>query len=363
MDELELLKSLPTVKEREWSFLETIGISQKETIMAKLLAYYFDPEEKHGLKDTFIKALLQTTPFLLSTKKKTDLPKFDGIHDTIEKARVITEESTGDNKRIDISIITENLAIAIEFKINNDFKNPLNKYVDQIKKHKKLNYYFVVLTPYWKKPEGQAKNNEKIKDKFVQITLASFINNVKRIISEKECFKGKENSQQFYIYTDFINTIENRGKEITMINNYFKKVENNDVNKEDIDRVFKSLTLIKSEFEKKINTLKSELINEGYRFKNLSKKTVESVILMHVYESKSDIKIRLTLEGWIIGLWDNTQSGKSILRKHNGQEISSKISPINIEGTERITVMEMRIEDVKEQVIKKIKEYIKVIHG
>jgi hypothetical protein len=325
MDELKILENLPTLEEREWSFLETIGASRKETIMANLLAYYFDPNEKHGLKDTFLKALLQTVPFYLKIKEKIKIDSIEKERDkhqeklillkeftndnySFEWANIIVEDSTDKNKRIDIVIETNELVIAIEFKINHHLDNPLESYFNYIqginkngtenpnaKYHGKQKYY-IVLTPNWKMPSERAKKN----DDFVQITLAGFIENVKKIIEVNDFFKGRENLHQFYIYQDFINTIENRGKETTMVNEYFKRFNQKNEDNQKIEDIYKYLSSIKKEIEKKVIELSKDT---DLNFRPLlSKETIQSA-LIHTKADKTQIKIRLSLKGWYGERW------------------------------------------------------------
>ena len=347
MNELELLKNLPAIEEREWSFLETIGASRKETIMANLLAYYFDPGKEHGLDDTFIKALLQTVPFYLSKKKKIkidnnekerdkhqekliQLKKFTNENYSFNWANIIVEDSTDKNKRIDIVIETEDLVIAIEFKINHNLNNPLENYFNHIegidKNGKRIvnaknvgkQKYYVVLTPVWKYPEGKARNNKE----FVQITLAGFIENVKKIVNDNDYYKGKENSHQFFIYQDLINTIENRGKEITMINTYFKGFEidsekkygkkEKELSYEKLEDTYNNLNIIKKYIENQINKLMIHLNkNEKFSFSiiNATKNRLDSAIGTKV-ENGNEIKIRLSLKGWSIELYGKDDKNK-----------------------------------------------------
>jgi len=247
MNEIELIKNLPILEKTRWSFLETIGVAHRETIIANLLGYYFEPNGKHGLNDTFIKALLQTVPKQLTKNKNGEIRT--EINELSKKgfawANIILEDSTDENKRIDIVIETEELVIAIEFKINHSLNNPLNEYVRHIEDNNinpnyksKLKYY-IVLTPQWKHPEGKAIGNEK----FVQIMLSHFIERVEDIIKEEDLFKDIDNFQQYILYKDFINTIENRKKTIKMIDEYFNKVKSNEITTETIEQTFKNFNI------------------------------------------------------------------------------------------------------------------------
>lgn len=307
MDELELLKSLPTVKEREWSFLETIGASQRETILANLLAYYFDPnkEKEHGLGDTFIKALLKTVPKNLENTNPAKIPKeiFSLVNEGIAWAKIHIEDVTEKNNRIDIVIETEKLMIAIEFKINHHLNNPLDDYVDRILEYNRDINYYIVLTPYWKIPEGKAKGNKE----FVQVILKDFIENVELI--KNQIPSGTQEQEVFY--NDFIKTIKNRGLKMNMINEYkeFAEANNNMIL---LDDVFANLNTIKEHIEGKANNLLNQLNQEYHnRFTILpnSKNRLESVIVTKL-KNEQELKIRFTLKERTVELWGNDENNK-----------------------------------------------------
>ena len=355
MEELDLIE-MPILEKKEWSYLETIGVSKRETVIANILGYYFDPNEKHGLGDVFIKALLEAQPFKLNKKDETELPQFDKLPDNYNDAEIIIEKITDENKRLDILILSKDTAIAIEFKINHDLNNPLNSYVDKTLELKKQNNYFIVLTPYWKKPISIAKKNiGNDKGEFVQVTIGRLIKNVKTRVGD--FWRGKENTRQYFIYQDFINTMENGGKRMEVINKYFNDVEQQKIKKEDVDNVFLSLNIIKEALNSKINKLDDILKKyyKEYAITILNKKELESVVVIKITDENS-IKVRLTLEGWQIGLWDD-KSGKSTLKQRDKDNKYSK----TISVPENLTIMEYRIEDVFKKVKQDIDEYIRIV--
>lgn len=338
MNDMELIKKLPELEKRRWSFLETIGVAHRETIIANLLGYYFDPNENHGLNDTFIKALLQTVPKQLTKNKNV------GIRPEIEElskkgfawANIILEDSTDENKRIDIVIETEEIVIAIEFKINHSLNNPLNDYVNYIEGHSTYNKkgkkpYYIVLTPKWKEPEGeQAIGNSE----FVQIMLSHFIERVEEIIKEEDLFKDIVDFQQYILYKDFISTIENRKKTIKMIEEYFNQVKSNEITTETIEQTFKNINIVKGYIEKKAEELMKQLnknaINKFFILP-ASKDKIESTIFCKGGENQT--KIRFSLEGWSLELWGKvdgefTQKSKIHIGNYNSSiiDLAEKIN-------------------------------------
>ncbi len=177
--------------------------------MANLLAFFFRPDEKHGLKNLFIEALLKTEYYSLAGLKSGKSLIKDNIE--ISNVKVKTEVNAGNGERIDILIDTTKFVICIEFKINHVLNNPLTTYQEYVEKKfkKKFNKecYFLILTPNKKEPIGKAKeyldkNKNSSKNTFKQVILSHFIKKINKC-------HDKENINNF-IFNDFIQTIKNR---------------------------------------------------------------------------------------------------------------------------------------------------------
>lgn len=311
----ELISRLPNTSEHKWSFLETIGVAHRETIIANLLGFYFDPSEKHGLNGTFIKALLETTPKKLCENVKGHIPSY--VSNTSKEgfswANVIIEDSTDDNKRIDILIETEELVIVIEFKINHELNNPLGSYVSRVnKKYPDKKPYYLVLTPQWKSPVGAAIGNQE----FQQIILSEFIQRVKSSVKELDGLGNEISNQQELIYNDFIDTIDNRKIRVKMINEYFEKVQRgeNGFSNSYVEMAYEQFGILKDEIEKRVSRLAKQLNQKGtVRFSTLgsSKDKIESVI--YCKRGDAQIKVRLNLNGWNIEFWDKKDGGRILV--------------------------------------------------
>jgi len=348
------MKNLPEFKQKEWTFFDEIKISQKETIMAEILRYFFTPKAEHTLKDNFIKALLKSRPRYLNEKKYIETSSYNNKQEEYYKkvqqllnedftkdTSVETEVYTFNNNRIDIVINSEKLVLVIEFKINRTLDNPLNDYVDFIKCQGKINNegttykeneinsfrcnkfkgkdkYFIVLTPFWKKPKE--KN-----DDFVQITLAEFVANVEN--ETGSFWDNKKDSQQYFIYKDFINTIKNRGLIINAINDIIQEGFNQD----EIELLYKSeqlnnnqkkfLDAIKNAFNDKTKELLKSL-KSGFQPLNATKDKIQSAIVKKL--GNQEVKIRLSLTGWCLEVWN----GDKTINKQNIGDFFSNIDDL-----------------------------------
>lgn len=97
-----------------------MGGDRFEERCSKILQFYFSPLAPHKLRGLFLDSLLE----LLNMDNKY----------SIQNVKVITEESTEDRKRLDITIIADDFVIAIENKIFADVYNPLEIYRNYVEK-------------------------------------------------------------------------------------------------------------------------------------------------------------------------------------------------------------------------------------
>lgn len=116
----QLLKDFSKLEmppEQKKAFLEIIGLNHLESVSSKLLEFFFDTEEAHGLNDLCMQALYDCI-----TKSITERPY-------IKTKSVEQEVVTDENSRIDIVIDTYDDLIIIENKLFHTINNPFATYV------------------------------------------------------------------------------------------------------------------------------------------------------------------------------------------------------------------------------------------
>ncbi|WP_197482046.1 PD-(D/E)XK nuclease family protein [Polaribacter atrinae] len=240
--------------------MEILKVHKQEVPFANVLAFFFRPKENHKLETLFLDALLETRFTNIGKNSNEETTQEIPVYE-ITSVKVIVEQPTKFNKRIDILIITNTFVVCIEFKINHDLNNSLTEYKEYINNHKKFTekkkYYFI-LTPYKKEAIGEAKKYFENHNEFKQIILSHFIKQID--------YKIKENPNKYILnkkydyYIDFIQTVKNR--EIRSKRNIF--LENLKINL--------SRKNIKSEYHKNINggflEIEKEKFNLKVRFKN-----------------------------------------------------------------------------------------------
>jgi len=281
METIILKEEIKNIDSYKRTYLEIIKAHEREVIIANLLAYFFRPNEDHGLGDVFIRALLGTKYYELDTLKnpannntKGELKALLGKSVRIEEfrhAKVKVEESGNeDKKRLDILISTKSYAIGIEFKINHALNNPLKTYQDMIsRRYSKEKMILIVLTPYKKILEGEVDYDESTE--FKQVILSHFIKNLKDLLANSQY--SMEVNQWFYL-RDFIQTIENRS--------------------------------IRSKLSKLCDVAKTKMNNSTtVKYKECFINSKYGYVLFRY--DKFDVKVRLKEECWHIERWEENK--------------------------------------------------------
>lgn len=180
------------------TIMEQMKVHKAETKFAAILAYYFKPNEDHGLGSLFLNALL----------KRLNVDK-DFLFDN-KDINVVLEKPTAQNKgRIDILISSKDFVICIEFKIDHKLNNDLSNYVNFVennfKEHKK---HYVILTPYRKDAEDKAIGNTD----FEVVILRDLFNEIEKL-------KGSvKNNGKLQFYDDLVQTVKNRAIRSSRLN-------------------------------------------------------------------------------------------------------------------------------------------------
>jgi len=252
--------------------MEILRVHNREVPFANLLAFFFNPKEKHELNTLFIDALLETRFTHLGKNESVEISPRIPVYDA-NSIKVAVEVTTSENNRIDILITSNTFTICIEFKINHDLNNPLDDYKKFVNdKYSNQQHYFFVLTPYKKEAIGIAKEYFESNNEFKQIILSHFINKVKEKLQELYPNYESENIYFKYYFKDFIQTVENR------------KIHS---------KRHEVYTELKLAINKKIKS-------KDFLSCELRKSEFLEIKLQHSYLK---IKIRITTSGWQIEKW------------------------------------------------------------
>jgi hypothetical protein len=173
--------------------------SRFEEICSRILAFYLQPSNEHGLKDLVLCSFLE----LVANENLSCLSN--------EKISVETETYI-EGKFLDILVKGESFTLGIENKIGADLYNDLSIYKKLIEKNHKTNNYKVVLSV--RKIEKDYELKKLAKNGFVKI----YYNDLFRIIKNNfGNYYSNANSKYVTFLFDFINTVEDMSKS-TIIN-------------------------------------------------------------------------------------------------------------------------------------------------
>ncbi len=131
------------VIKRKSTYFDVAGYSHYENMISNILAFFFNTEEEHGMKDLWLKSLLKC----YYKNKSAD---FDDKTAYSTEGEVQREYSTDNGKRIDLLFTTnDNKVIVIENKIYSGVYNPFEEYHKQAEKDFETHEPIEILLTLW----------------------------------------------------------------------------------------------------------------------------------------------------------------------------------------------------------------------
>lgn len=249
---VELINSFSKIqiKERnELTYLEIIKCAHLENVWTNILAFYFDPNNKHNFYELFLKSLFEAI--------KINFP-----YPNLKSVKVKTEFYTKKGNKLDLIIFADNFLIGIENKINADLFNDFEDYsssIESIAKARNLPFFNILLS----------KNPCLINNGFINIRYTDFIKSIKQNLGG---YTAYSDTKYLLFLLDFLNNIEKQ----TNFNNMDDNLEVIDFLQKNVDQVN---TLIEyhnkfiKEFVKKLDNIDKKLkLEELILLLNMSNK-------------------------------------------------------------------------------------------
>lgn len=208
---------LETYKPAEPNLFYMLGIEHNEVLICRLIAVLIQPNGLHGLGTKPLEVFLNEI----------------GINDygNLDKAEIILEEKTDNDRRVDIAIYLENEIVPIEVKIwAKDQKAQLCDYYNYYKKSEKSSKKKIKKI-FYLSPNGKNPSEESIKDLSRNLVRQiHFENEIKNFLKKTNALILNENEVSIII-ADFISVIERMN--IDMVNeeklrNCISKIDNED---------------------------------------------------------------------------------------------------------------------------------------
>ena len=252
-----------------------LGFSEDEKTCSRILAFYFNPLEEHGLKDMFLKAFIN----VLDNKGliKRDNFSFDNV-EIIRELQTNTEKTDSEN-RIDIVIRSKDYVIGIENKVNdnvdhndlNDYSNKLNELASN-----------VIKIVFSKKKQ----NKMDYSSGFSIIKYSEFA-----IELEKEMEKVKDKQSVWYLFLEeFLLTFLTGN----IVYYYYSKSHPND-----------DFAKIDDDIDYKINQFVKLTKNRISKYKEKHVHSVKLDLTSYIRINGFNLDARLTVYGWKIGVYED----------------------------------------------------------
>lgn len=183
------------------NFFDILGIRNKETINSKIIAYFLDSDEEHGLKSLFFDSLIEILKEKVLDNPEGFLDTFSGENSVIlEDITSHAEIENEKQKRIDVTITGNDWCIIIENKLYHTLINPLEIYWQHAEKKHSKNLIGIILS-LDAKCNKECKVNDQIK--FVNITHQEWIAKI-----QSNLVLGEISSETSLIYLrEYIKTI------------------------------------------------------------------------------------------------------------------------------------------------------------
>jgi hypothetical protein len=301
---------IPTTKINR-TFMEVSGYPHYENVCTNILAFYFDPEAEHGLRDLLLRAFFK----ILGVE---DAP-FSG------KISITREMATAAGNRLDLVIEGDNFIIGIENKIYHHLNNDLCDYSKTLDTRGAMNkcdsIYKVILglTPI--------KDEAKLTNGFKSYTYVQLWQSVKEIIG---MYLAEASPKWLTYLIDFMETTINlsgKNMELNQTDQFF--IEHNGV----IERLVKDREAFKSRLTQIICEL-AVLMGEttaGKSLETLPYKYSTDRLVLDFKKIDSTIEISFDLfllpSGWELRLFGRGKPSHNYLIKLIEQtELKNKLS-------------------------------------
>jgi hypothetical protein len=208
-----------------------------EEIGSRILAFYFQPSNEHGLRILLIESLFEAIKYYQ-----------EYIDDNIQ----INTEENADGKRLDILIENNDWVIGIENKIWANVYNPLDKYKKRIEQYDKPNNFKILLSLHEITNKDELKNIHK--NGFFIVPYEIYFDLIKKNIGK---YISDANMKYIFFLYDFMQTLENmKGNNIMNkeMDAFFRE------NSERLDKLFDNY----QEYKNKKRQIRIEKIREIY---------------------------------------------------------------------------------------------------
>lgn len=247
-----------SIQEKVKTFFDVAGFPHYENLISNILAFFFDTNEEHKLKDLWIKSLFECYNKIAKTSLEP------GEFENIER-----EHATEENKRLDLIILSSTAIIAIENKIYANANNPFDAYHKEILDYKNeiQNKDDIEIVEILLSLKNMGHHTTKNGANFYNITYKTLISRVKENLGN---YIFSANEKWLIFMKELLNNLENLGETNIMDIQWRKFLKENE----------KAIKLFFENYRKDID-IKTAYLNSLFDILNEkieADKTLESVI-------------------------------------------------------------------------------------
>jgi hypothetical protein len=343
------LNKLPKQEPSYPTLHEIAGYPHYENVASNILAFFFNTEGVHNLKDLFIKSLF----------KCVDIP-----YNILATNSVEREECTDDRKRLDITIATDEFLIAIENKIFHSVQNDLVSYSTHLEgsigyaEDSQLKLVKILLG--LREVKDQFTIDKIKKSGFKQVTYEKFFDAIK---SNLGYYMNSANPDYLIHLKEFIKTIENLIKSTNMDSTEFKFFEKYEEQYLELARRYDTLTYT---LLQKVRELKYEIEEKESSFKiGIYKKIWAYWYSYPVQKSRVCVEAEARIKGWYLMI--SLRDSKYAILPQSKQESFARTINLNAQFSMRdgkmiVETFSMEKTSPKEMALKVI-ELIKLVEN
>ena len=289
----DLLHEFEALPHTSTSIFDVAGYPHYENVCSNVLAFYFDPNNEHGLGELFYSCVMNLTG------------ADDTRPDSYQNFRVLREFRTKKDKRIDLLIETDSQLIAIENKLYAPVYNPLDEYSETLEERAKPNQLEIVKVILSLKKEPGASG-------FACITYEEFFKEIRKLLGKH----ASTSSQKWLLYLiDFMYTVENLKEgtdmDLTEMDRFFIKNETR------VEKLIRDHDQFQSKLNRRVVELKTLM----------EKKELDEIVKRRWIWSKSVFVLDLELSGNSMA-FDTSISSKGWELELFGRKGSKSYAPI-----------------------------------
>jgi hypothetical protein len=287
---LEKFSRIPRY-ELDRTIFDISGYPHYENVCSNILAFFFDPENEHGMGDLLLQALLDC---VLGLEERP----------VVGEAGVEREAGTTNAKRLDLLITTDDFVVGIENKIYHHVNNPFGEYKALLERRavggrKPLG---VILAPHTVEPDDQHCG-------FVSISYPQWLERLSQIMGPY--LLNAEPKYQHYLF-DFMKTMQ-RLAGGTMQNENAKQffIENHDL----VGELIQDYNRFQKELGDDVAKLGGLINSEG--LPKVNQWIHQKTCLVHDFTTPDGcvafdtwVEVR---RGWVLSIWARDKSAQKAL--------------------------------------------------